>query len=745
MSQINFANTQFAKFVNYANSLPNASESKAIVAAAPGNADGEKPLADRNIVPKEGDYVGKIRRNQTLKDMNNEVRTLFKDAVAKMFGGENNIPASVKSAMKLGDYGKGKPLTARRIIAVNNAIEKLKVESFTFADAFTTGDYADEMKMKAENAGHVATDFPKLSKGANLLAKATGMPLRSALLEVMDKSSAAYAAVQFGPLYTGSVADFKKGMEIQTRSLALKSEAETLAAKAVGSGDPKDYARIARIRVDQLAIARQQVEKLFSMQNAVDKTNAEYTALMRAFDEAASDLEQAALDVENGLLKTEKDRYGRIVANDKFGNLSPAFSAFMPAIHKKRANGDAQVVLAVLQGIKNVSETWISAARDGLNDAFRKAFSERETPRLTKLMHDAEEKGNFKLPQQFYGLIGTQLHAKIYDGVKDVEIMAARLATDGSTVLFSTDQKNRLKKIVAEHVGKDNAAKIVEHFAAEVETTCCRRALNGTWEPERIENLVKHFEKYPGLAKGFDIGFKEDMLDEVKLDLKHVMTDNFNAAMRPDANDMTSLKSGLMPQSTREYNTGVVTFNGQNIPDGTTGKPYYAADSNSRRGFCEFLESKFDDNHVQMRRLVSFACGMADGLGGAISTGAFTGNMPNNEKLVKSPPRTSDYYLKDCRGFIQPGQRDPRENYDISIDEKTGDVTIKLTHYENNCFAYYLDDKGSIVDFDMGSKNSASMATTRIDVTMVIKNKSDDVLGDKIPDFNITEIKQEVV
>ena len=34
MSQINFANTQFAKFVNYANSLPNASHSKAIVAAA---------------------------------------------------------------------------------------------------------------------------------------------------------------------------------------------------------------------------------------------------------------------------------------------------------------------------------------------------------------------------------------------------------------------------------------------------------------------------------------------------------------------------------------------------------------------------------------------------------------------------------------------------------------------------------------------------------------------------------------
>ena len=55
--------------------------------------------------------------------------------------------------------------------------------------------------------------------------------------------------------------------------------------------------------------------------------------------------------------------------------------------------------------------------------------------------------------------------------------------------------------------------------------------------------------------------------------------DTVKTAMKPGANDMTSLKSGLMPQSTREYNTGVVTFNGQNIPDGTTGKPYYAPDS----------------------------------------------------------------------------------------------------------------------------------------------------------------------
>ena len=47
------------------------------------------------------------------------------DSLAEMFGGADKIPSDVKDAMKLSDYGKGKPLTARRIIAVKNAIDSL--------------------------------------------------------------------------------------------------------------------------------------------------------------------------------------------------------------------------------------------------------------------------------------------------------------------------------------------------------------------------------------------------------------------------------------------------------------------------------------------------------------------------------------------------------------------------------------------------------------------------------------------
>ena len=54
---------------------------------------------------------------------NDSTRAIFRNAVSEMFGGEAKIPESVKKAMLLGDYGDGKPLTARRIMAVKDAID----------------------------------------------------------------------------------------------------------------------------------------------------------------------------------------------------------------------------------------------------------------------------------------------------------------------------------------------------------------------------------------------------------------------------------------------------------------------------------------------------------------------------------------------------------------------------------------------------------------------------------------------
>lgn len=72
----------------------------------------------------DGDSVGKLRRSAASKDANNTVRTKFRDAVAQMFGGADNIPRDVLSAMNMKDYAKGKPLTADRILDVYAAIKK---------------------------------------------------------------------------------------------------------------------------------------------------------------------------------------------------------------------------------------------------------------------------------------------------------------------------------------------------------------------------------------------------------------------------------------------------------------------------------------------------------------------------------------------------------------------------------------------------------------------------------------------
>lgn len=72
------------------------------------------------------DFVGNVFRGHESRTMNDEVRGKFKSAIMGMFGvaDEKLLPDSVKEAMKLEDYGKGKPLTARRISAVQSTVDR---------------------------------------------------------------------------------------------------------------------------------------------------------------------------------------------------------------------------------------------------------------------------------------------------------------------------------------------------------------------------------------------------------------------------------------------------------------------------------------------------------------------------------------------------------------------------------------------------------------------------------------------
>ena len=84
------------------------------------------PSKSLRITTAKGDRAWwALSRTATSRADNNEVRTAFKKAVSDIFGGEDKIPDSVKKQMKLSDYGKGRPLTARRITAVTTAIVDL--------------------------------------------------------------------------------------------------------------------------------------------------------------------------------------------------------------------------------------------------------------------------------------------------------------------------------------------------------------------------------------------------------------------------------------------------------------------------------------------------------------------------------------------------------------------------------------------------------------------------------------------
>ena len=122
-SNVNIQLAEFQQFVQFAETAIASGKQKAIARVETSEVGG---IANRTIVPGTGDWVGiGVGRLSSLKKANNTTRATFLKAVSDMFGGQDHIPESVQAAMKMEDYGKGKPLTARRIMAVKEAIVQI--------------------------------------------------------------------------------------------------------------------------------------------------------------------------------------------------------------------------------------------------------------------------------------------------------------------------------------------------------------------------------------------------------------------------------------------------------------------------------------------------------------------------------------------------------------------------------------------------------------------------------------------
>ena len=183
---------------------------------------------------------------------------------------------------------------------------------------------------------------------------------------------------------------------------------------------------------------------------------------------------------------------------------------------------------------------------------------------------------------------------------------------------------------------------------------------------------------HPETLAIFDIGFNLDddkAVEDVKSALKDKMVADIKKSLAQPSGD-TSLSSGVMPQAVREYNLGFVTFNGQNIPCAMLGKNYPAsmnANNPERKGYVEFLETKFDDNHKKMRQMVSYTCGMVNGLSGAINSLIDDGGEKSH---IKGIPRQK---CLDQGAIMVNADRLPEENYNITTTGN-GDVTHDHPH-----------------------------------------------------------------
>ena len=209
---INGYNPTFNEFVQFAQRNVNVGDDKAIASAKiqKGPLDGRKIVAVTNSLTDE---VHKWMRTNDEYAVNDRTRAIFKAAIINMFGGESKIPASVKKAMILSDYDCGKPLTARRILAVKAAIDadgtakarsaKIRLETFS-----------PETKTSALNLGFYRHELPRLARATHFYMQATGLSELEAMVEVGNPGSKANRLMSYGGRFMESPENFADGLRL---------------------------------------------------------------------------------------------------------------------------------------------------------------------------------------------------------------------------------------------------------------------------------------------------------------------------------------------------------------------------------------------------------------------------------------------------------------------------------------------------------------------------------------------------
>ena len=211
---INGYNSVFKAFVDIAQQKADAGKQTAVINA---KVKQNQPLEGRAILSlgtSKTDHVHNWLRSNSEYAANDRTRTIFRNAVANMFGGESKIPADVKKAMLLGDYDCGKPLTARRILAVKQAIDANGVAKARSAQIKLETFVSPEVKSAALGMGYMKSELPKLARAAHFYAEAKGVSEMDAMREVGRPGSEANRLMNYGGRFLENASNFQDGLRL---------------------------------------------------------------------------------------------------------------------------------------------------------------------------------------------------------------------------------------------------------------------------------------------------------------------------------------------------------------------------------------------------------------------------------------------------------------------------------------------------------------------------------------------------
>ena len=210
---VNGYNSVFKGFVDFAQRRADAGKGTAVVTASLK----QDPLDGRQIMAlktSRTDSVHKWTRGVNEWKANDRTRTYFRNAVADMFGGESKIPAEVKKAMLLSDYDSGKPLTARRILAVKQAIDANGVAKARSARIQLETFRSPDVRAAALGMGYMEPELRKLARAAHFYAEAKGVSEMEAMREVGRPGSEANRLMNYGGRFLKSASNFQDGLRL---------------------------------------------------------------------------------------------------------------------------------------------------------------------------------------------------------------------------------------------------------------------------------------------------------------------------------------------------------------------------------------------------------------------------------------------------------------------------------------------------------------------------------------------------